>query len=576
MVDGFAVLSLWPGSVSIGWLLSGRERRYPGRRDATERRRCHEEPVATAATTPTRVALACALLACGLFAACVSRAPTSGEPPGSGPAADSDGRAEPSELEVLAEDALQRGDLALADKRFRRVLNASPRSLRARAGVGRVALERGEVERAREQFARVLAADPDWVDALLGMAEVERRAGDRAAARRHLDRAVASDSARSDAHARLAELTGPAPRSAAPSVDQALRLAQAHPYDPWALLHAAEALLRRGNRDAAIGTLEKVVWLADLDPPSATTALRMLSTLQAGWGQRRVVHVHAYADEPIRSRVGWRFQLRTLWLTVSNALSNIVDTQFVPISIGAFRSEGASNDLDSIVVAFERSVGRVPRRGILAAFTGRPLPERRGGRKNGLAVFLGRRLTVRVEPGSVESRVLAHEILHLYGAIHVVQDVDSLMNPTGESLVLDRASYRIVQAIRPRAFRDGGLERDILPWIDLGETIEAYKSALSVNLRFRELGIAQALETRRLSRYQAAAEARQAVRMDPHLADAARMVAMLMRADKRQVEAVALLEAAATLYGMDTRRGRETFEEAQRLRQYLLWKHQIE
>jgi tetratricopeptide (TPR) repeat protein len=576
MEGTFAVLLLWPGSVSSDCLLSGRERRYPGRWDATERRRCPEELVATAATTSMRVALACALLACGLFAACVSRAPTAAEPPRSGPDAGSAGGAGPSELETLAEEALQRGDLALADQRFRRVLNASPHSSRARAGVGRVALERGELERAREQFARVLAADPDWVDALLGMAEVERRAGNRAAARRHLDRAVASDNARSDAHARLAELTGPAPRGAAPSGDEALRLARAHPYDPWALLRAAETLLRGGDREAAIGTLEKVVWLADLDPPSATTALRLLSTLQAGWGQRRMVEVHVYADEPIRSQVGWRFQLRTLWVAVSNALSNIVDTQFVPVSIGAFRSEGASNDLDSIMLAFERNVGRVRQRGILAAFTGRPLPERRGRRKNGLAVFLGRRLTVRVEPGSVESRVLAHELLHLYGAIHVVEDVDSLMNPTGESMVLDRASYRIVQAIRQRAFRDGSLERDILPWIDLGATIEAYKSALSVNLRFRELGIAQALETRRLSRYQAAAEARQAVRMDPHLADAARMVAMLMRADNRQVEAVALLEAAAKLYGMDTRRGRETFEEAERLRRYLLRKLQVD
>jgi hypothetical protein len=53
-------------------------------------------------------------------------------------------------------------------------------------------------------------------------------------------------------------------------------------------------------------------------------------------------------------------------------------------------------------------------------------------------------------------------------------------------------------------------------------------------------------------------------------------VALLMRADGRQVEAVALLEAAAKLYGMDTRRGRESFEEAERLRRYLLRKHQLD
>jgi tetratricopeptide (TPR) repeat protein len=480
-------------------------------------------------------------------------------------------------LEVLAEEALQQGDLAVAEQRFLRVLSASPHSSRGRSGLGSVALARGELERAREQFARVLAVDPDWVDALLGMAEVERRAGDREAARRYLEQAVTRDNARFDAHAKLAELTGPAPRSAAPRGNQALRLALAHPYDPWALLHAAETLLRDGQRDAAIGALEKVVWLADLDPPSAITALRLLSTLQEGWGRRRVVEVHAYADELIRAEVGWRFRLRTLWSAVSNALAEIVDTQFVPISIEAFRSEGASNDLDSVALAFERTLGRrAAQPGILAAFTGRPLPQRRGQRKAGLAVFLGRRLTVRLKPGSVESRVLAHEILHLYGAIHVVEDVDSLMNPAGESMVLDRASYRIVQAMRQRAFRGGGLERDILPWIDLAEAIESYKSALSLNLTFRDLGIAQALETRRLSRYQAAAEAREAVRMDSHLADAARMVAMLMRADGRQVEAVALLEAAAKLYGMDTRSGRETFEEAERLRRYLLRRLQVD
>ncbi len=36
-------------------------------------------------------------------------------------------------------------------------------------------------------------------------------------------------------------------------------------------------------------------------------------------------------------------------------------------------------------------------------------------------------MTVRLEAGASESRVLAHEILHLYGTIHVLDDLESLI-----------------------------------------------------------------------------------------------------------------------------------------------------
>ncbi len=513
---------------------------------------------------------------CLAFAACAGRV---AEAPESSPAGGirAPGRPPPTaELERLAEEALHHGDLDRAQSRFRRVVNARPSSARGYAGLGRVALARGDRVAAREQFDAALAADPEDVAARIGLAEVARMEGDREAALAHLRQALDRDPARPETHAHLAELTGRAPRVRTRSLEQTLHLADAHPYDPWALVSAADGLQRAGRPEESRGYLEKAVWLADRDPASALVATRLLAKLDDAWVDRPVVRVHVYADESVRARVGWRFRLRSLFVGVSNALDNILEIQFVPVSIGAFRSVGASDDLDAIAAAFGREVPGNPQPGIQAAFTERPYPRRAGTRKRGLAEFMGRRLSVRLEPGSMDSRVLAHEILHLYGAIHVVEEVDSLMNPVGTSMQLDRASYRIVRATHRRTFRGGGPERDVLPRIDLAETIAAYQAALALNLTFRKLGLEKALESRRISRYHAANQAREAVRMDAHLADVIVMVSTLLRADARHVEALSLLEAAATLYGPDTRRGRETAGNAERLRRWLVRAYGVE
>ena len=52
----------------------------------------------------------------------------------------------------------------------------------------------------------------------------------------------------------------------------------------------------------------------------------------------------------------------------------------------------------------------------------------------------------------------------------------------------------------------------------------AYEAALALNLTFRKLGLEEALESRRTSRYHAANQAREALRMDAHLADVLVMV----------------------------------------------------
>jgi hypothetical protein len=245
-------------------------------------------------------------------------------------------------------------------------------------------------------------------------------------------------------------------------------------------------------------------------------------------------------------------------------LDEVLDTRFVPIAIDSFEVAESPGDLDSIHEAFRAST-RAPAAGILAAVTEHAIPDDLAVAKKGVAELLGRTLVVRVSPGSTESRVLAHEILHLYGAIHVLDGVDTLMNPTGTSFVLDAPSIRIVRALRNRAFGPGGIEKNVLPWIDLAETVAAYRAALSVNLKMREAGIMDAMGLRGGPSHQVERRVQQATQLDPHLADVARLVAVLMIADGRRSEALPLLKLSSQLYGETNPRGREVAEEARLL-----------
>lgn len=374
---------------------------------------------------------------------------------------------------------------------------------------------------------------------------------------------IERDPARAQVHARLAALTGPAPAEAVGRPAELVERALSHPYDPSALLAGGEELVRRGDLESAIRYFERAVWLADIDPPAAREALSHLGTLSEPWSRRRVVPVEVYAGERIRSEPGWRFRIRTLWLAASESLDPVIETRFVPVHIGALDLADEPGGLDGVHAALLART-TPPYEGIRAAFTQRPIRDR-GPFKRGVAEFCGRSLVVRLEPGATRSRVLAHEILHLYGAIHVLDGVDSLMNPSGTSLTLDGPSARIVRATRDRTFGAGGAAENVLPRIDLGEAIAAYRSALSVNLGLREAGVAQLLGARRSTAHDAA-RGRHVQRLDSHLADVARWLSVLMLSDARREEALELLELASQLYGTDVRRGRETLEQVELLR----------
>lgn len=405
-------------------------------------------------------------------------------------------------------------------------------------------------------------------DELFALAEQARRSGDSAGEFDRLADVLESDPTHAGAHARLEQLTGPAERVRLSSLDAELARALRHPYDPWALVRAGEALSRDGRNEEAVFLLEKAAWLTDLDPASGLEALHLLREIDPAWRQRRIVPVQVYADERIRAVEGWRFLMRTVWLSASNSLEGVLQTRFLPLSIDSLDTDGMPNDLDEVHASLVAGTP-APAEGLRALLTGRSVPDGPGVFKRGVAEFLGRSLVVRVEPGATHSRVLAHEILHLYGAIHVVEDVDSLMNPSGESLVLDAPSLAIVRALRRRGFASGGIEENVLPWVDLEEAIDAYTNALGVNLMFREENILEARREGQLSRVFAAVRAKRAMALDVHLADASRVVAILMLADQRRAEALMMLELASDLYGRRTPRGRETAQRADLLRSAL-------
>jgi len=416
--------------------------------------------------------------------------------------------------------------------------------------------------------AGLLAAGPDdRVAVLVGEGREALAHGDARAARRDAERALELDAARPAAHALLAELTGPAPAGPARTAEQALERAAAHPYDAAALVAAAEALARAGRSADAAALLEKVLWLGDTNPSAAAAALARLPTLDPRWRNRRAIPVHVFADETLAAEPGWEFQLRTALLSASNSLDGALGVRFLAVSMRAQELGPLdATSLESVHAAFAECTQPAPADGILAGFTARPVPAQPGPWKLGLAELLGRRLTVRLPAGAVESRPLAHELLHLFGAVHVSGEIDSLMNPDGSDLRLDARNLEIVRTTRGRGFSRGGIERNVLPFVDRHRMIDAYSALLRTNLALRELGIEEVLTLREVSPPRAAARASDLRAFDPHLAEVASLLAALLVVDGREASAVGLYEVAAALWGADTEKGRESLARAQRLR----------
>jgi hypothetical protein len=314
-----------------------------------------------------------------------------------------------------------------------------------------------------------------------------------------------------------------------------------------------------GRLELAAPLLEKVVWLGDVDVGVTAEALGLLAEVDPG-APTRVVPVHVFADAEARSDEGWRFRIRTRWAEVSTSLARVLEARFVVLGIEPFEP-GAGAD----VVSGMASLARVeaPEYGIVAGMLGASEVEAADGSgeidpRRGAAEFLGRRLLVRFEPGASGERLLAHEILHLYGAVHAPASSDSLMSATGDSKVVDAANRRILALTRERIFGPGGVERNLLPGLDLSAAIDAWGGALRLDLALRGPELARAVAVSGLSPGAAGP--------DPHLGDVAHWVAALLVTEGRPDEGALLLETASSLHGSQTALGRAEAEEARRLR----------
>ncbi len=471
-----------------------------------------------------------------------------------------------TQLLKLAERALAGGDLRNARDRFARVLAQNEGSAAAHAGLGAVALAEGDPAAARASFLAAVERAPGQRRARLGLAELAVADGGRAEARAHLDAALAASPLDPVVNARRFALTGLArePSSSTPQAVQAL--AAAHPYDPRAQLDAARASLAGGEREPAKHQALMALLMADLRPGTGALALAFLAELGDEDVPNRLVPVHVYADETVRAREGWRFELRFALSRAARGLGPLLGTQFIPVSFRGFSSAGASDALASIHESLRRSVGAGPPRGIVAGFTRRKSPRTANARRLGQANYLGRELVVRLDPADREGRTLAHEILHLYGGIHLDDSVPSLMNPAGGVWRLDRYNAAIVGVTRQRGFSRAGLERDVLEEVDEEALVAALAAGLDANLKIRNAGIRAATREAQQSRFAARATLLAAIGEDRNLGDVARLCAIVLLRNERAAEAVAMMESAARLYGPRTGAGRAAQAEADRWR----------
>lgn len=358
-------------------------------------------------------------------------------------------------------------------------------------------------------------------------------------------------------HAQLFARTGFAPRDPVPSTSaEAEALVEAYPYDPWASLVAARVAPDRG---AAIEHLRWTLFVADLNPAAARAAVRELRRLDPQ--APRTVGVHLLADETVRAHPGWRFRLRLELKTVSEALAPALQTVFIPITQHPFDGSNVGADLSAITAAALASLDRQPVHGILAVVTERRPRPRRSGAKLGEAELLGRRLTARLEPGELPSRVLAHEILHLYGAVHLADRVDSLMNPDGGDWILRRPNAAILQETRLRRFGPGGIEATVLPFVDVDATAEAYLAVVRTNLALRRQDV-EDIKRETVTRRARAQRFREVVKLDPHMGDVCDFTARLLLLAERPAAAVELFEVAARLHGLRSPKGRVSLQRA--------------
>ncbi len=473
----------------------------------------------------------------------------------------------------LSQVLIQRGEVALARggneearNRFQRALQAAPHSAGAHAGLGKVAYAEGDDTAAIPLFRKAIELDPELADARLGLVRCLRRQGDKKAARAELEKAFALNLRTPALQQEFAEVSGAAPRRLIKNAKEAIQLARDYPFDPWAVVTAGEVASVSGQPQIAVNYFESALWLAMANPQFGEIAFNKLQGLSEEWRKRRLVPVHIWADETIRADSAWKFRAIHLFRNLSHDSDAMVKTIFLPISSQGFESGNGFPTLSNIEQRFRESTPGVPGYGIVIILTERVPPKIPGESwRLGQAQFLGRVMTVRLKPGELRSRVLVHELLHLYGGIHISPEAESIMNPSGDSYKLDPINASIFSNMRNRQFTSQGIQQNIFPWIDLREAAKNYERGLRLNLGFRNAGMIEARNDLTESPFVAAQRAQKAQQLDEHLISISKFLADIYLVQGKKAKAIETLRLTQQLQGPNSSAGQKTQAHIQRI-----------
>ncbi len=469
------------------------------------------------------------------------------------------------------EVALARGDRDDARNRFERALQAAPHSAGAHTGLGKVAYAEGDDTAAIPLFRKAIELNPELADARLGLVRCLRRQGDIKSARTELEKAFVRNLRGPALQQEFAEITGAAPRRPVNSAQEAVQLASDYPFDPWAVFIAGEVAAASDQPEIAMQYFKSALWLTMANPQIGMQAFDRLQGLSEEWQERRLVPVHIWGDETIRADSAWQFRAIHLFRNLSQDSDPMVKTIFLPVSTHPFESGSGFPTLSNINQRFRESNPKIPGYGIVIILTERAAPDLPGESwRLGQAQFLGRVMTVRLQPDELRSRVLAHELLHLYGGIHISPEAKSIMNPSGDSYKLDPINAAIFTNMRNRRFNNAGIEKNVFPWIDMQQAAKIYKKGLRLNLGFRNAGMIEARNDFSESPYVAAQRAQKAQQLDEHLISISNFLANLLLVQGERVEAIETLHLTRQLQGPNTSNGRKTQARIQRIESSLM------
>lgn len=218
------------------------------------------------------------------------------------------------ELNRLGLEALDSGDLKVAEARFSLALEFHPRFVEAIVNLGLTELSRGNHERARALFSKARNLNADLPHPHHGLGVLASKTGQAAEASEHFREALRVDPGFAPARANLARSYFDA-AMLEDAREQFLRLTEVAPRDDRGPAGLVETLLRLGRRREA-----REVLRAALERVGATPALRLLaarSRLEAGAIDEARAGLGALASVPSPVRAS-----ALAWLAIADLAAN--------------------------------------------------------------------------------------------------------------------------------------------------------------------------------------------------------------------------------------------------------------